>query len=234
MARRRVNTTKYEIIRCATAMFIEKGYTVTSPKAICDELDISTGNLTYYFPTKEHLLAELVEMLCSFQWRLMQEEASDGISQVMALCLELTSMAAATEQDDIAKDFFLAAYRSPLCLAIIRKKDRERAKQVFAEYTVGWTEEKFIEAQTLVSGIEYATLMTTDESVSLEMRIAGAIDCVLGIYQVPPEIRKIKIDKALALDYRAIARRIFKDFKAFVEENNEHTLEEMVRRKYGR
>lgn len=61
-----------------------------SLSTICDELDMSPGNITFYFPTKEHLLAVLVDMMCDFQWRLMEHEANEGYSSVMALCLELT------------------------------------------------------------------------------------------------------------------------------------------------
>ena len=59
----RVNTTKYEIIQLATKQILEKGYSATTPRAICEELELSTGNLTYYFPTKEHILAVLVQMM---------------------------------------------------------------------------------------------------------------------------------------------------------------------------
>ena len=62
MARRRVKRTRLDIIQCATTMFLEQGYTASSAKQIADELDIATGNLTYYFPTKEHMLAELVDI----------------------------------------------------------------------------------------------------------------------------------------------------------------------------
>ena len=58
MARRRVNTTKLEIIQTATRMFLENGYSTTSIKAIANALDMSTGHLTFYFPTKEQHLAE--------------------------------------------------------------------------------------------------------------------------------------------------------------------------------
>ena len=74
MAKERIAKTKYEIIQVASEFFLENGYSVTSPKAIADELQISTGNITYYFPTKEHLLAVIVEMLCDFQWKLFEME----------------------------------------------------------------------------------------------------------------------------------------------------------------
>ena len=52
MARMKTNSTKTEIVRVATRMFLEKGFTNTSVKMISDELGISTGNLTFHFPSK--------------------------------------------------------------------------------------------------------------------------------------------------------------------------------------
>ena len=228
MARHRVNTTKYEIIRTATELFLERGYSTTTPKMICDALDISTGNLTYYFPTKEHLLAELVDMLCKYQWKLMEEEAKDGYSSVMALCLELLTIASACEQDQVAKDFFLSTYRSDLCMELIRRNDRERAQKVFEKYCPDWTEEFFSEAEALVSGIEYATLLTTANSAPLEIRVAGALGTILSLYNVPKEIRDKNIKKVLAMNYRALGLQTLKNFREFVKKTNEQTFEALL------
>lgn len=227
MARRKVNTTKYEIISLATKLFLEKGYSNTSPRMICDELDLSTGNLTYYFHTKEHLLAVLVEMLCDFQWKMMQNVVDEGHTSILALCLEVATMAAMCEDDEIAKDFYICAYSHPLTLGIIRENDSKRARLVFGEYCDNWSDEQFAEAETLVSGIEYATLMTTDDSAALDVRIAGAVNNILSIYNVPEEIRKIKIEKVLKMDYHAIGKRILKEFKDYVHKTNEHIFEEL-------
>ena len=228
VARRHVNTTRYEIIQTGTRLFLEKGYSATTPKVICDELDISTGNLTYYFPTKEHLLAELVNILCDFQWKMIEEEAKDGYSSIMAICLELLTIASACEQDEVAKDFFLSTYRSELCLNLIRKNDAARAKKVFKDYCSDWTEEQFQEAETLVSGIEYATLLTTDDTASLEIRIRGALDTILNIYGVPEDIRKQKIEKTLSTNYRVLGLQVLEKFRNFVEQTNEHTFEVLL------
>ena len=56
--------TRYAILQCATKLFLEKGYTDTYVSVIAKMLHISTGNLTFWFPTKEHILAELIEELC--------------------------------------------------------------------------------------------------------------------------------------------------------------------------
>ena len=226
----RVNTTKHEIIQTASRLFLENGYSATSPKTICDELGISTGNLTYYFPTKEHLLAELVKMLCSFQYEVMVKEADDGISEVLAVCLELATMVAASESDPVIKDFFISCYSNPLCLNIIRKNDTERAKKVFAEYRPDWSDEQFAEAEILVSGIEFATFMTTDNIVDVETRVTGALDNILGIYGVPPEVRDIKIKKVFSTNYTELGKKVLAGFKEFVNKTNEQIFIDMLKR----
>jgi len=225
MARRRVNTTKHEIVQAAMKAFVEQGYSATSIRSIAAELDVNPGLMIYYFPTKEHLLAELVEMLCDFQWKLMEREADEGYSSVMAICLELTSIASACESDPIIKDFFLSSYSSPMCLDIIRKNDEERAKKVFAKYCPDWTDEQYAEAEALCSGIEYATLMTVGTPVALETRITGALESILGIYKIPEELIRQKINKVFSMDYKSLGKRVFADFRSYVESSSKHMFE---------
>ncbi len=225
MALKKSEKTKCEIIKMATQLFLEKGYSNVSPNAIAKVLNISTGNLTYYFPTKDHLLSVLVAALCKFQRKLIEEETEDGISSVMAVCLELMSMASACESNPVAKDFFISSYQSPVTLKIIRENDTERSKEVYKAYCEGWSEEQFAEAEILVSGIEYATLMSLDEHIPLETRIAGALDKILIIYGVPENLRKTKIQKSLSYDYKNIGERIFKEFKEYVDKTTEEAFE---------
>lgn len=220
--------TKIEIIQVATSLFLEVGYSKTSPKMIADKLKISTGNLTYHYPTKEHLLAVLVEMLCKFQWNLMKQEMEDGTNRIMAICLELMSMASACEKDDVARDFFISAYTSPMCIDIIRRNDADRAKTVFGEYCGEWDEKQFAEAEILVSGIEYSTLMVTEFNVPLDIRITGALNQILSIYNVPEETRKIKIKKVLDVDYIKTGKRILKEFTEYVKKANDDAFDKII------
>ena len=221
--------TKLEIVQEATKQFLEKGFTSTTVSSIAKELQMSTGNLTFHYPTKDHLLAELVDMLCEFQWKEMEREADDGISSVLAVCLELTAMAGACEDDEIIKDFILSSYTSPLCLAVIRKNDTERAKRVFKDYCPDWTHEQFAGAEVLVSGIELGILMTAGDPISLETRIAGAIHNILGIYGVPADVRELKIKKVFAMDYRSIGKNAIADFKNHVAQTNEQAFRDLLK-----
>lgn len=223
----RTMLTKAEIVQTATELFLKKGYSYTTIKEICNELEMSKGNLTFHYPTKEHLLAELIDMLCSFQRKMMDQEADEGYSSVMAICLELVAMASMCEEDEIARDLYLAAYTSPMSLSMIRINDARRAKQVFVQYCNGWTDEQFAEAETLVSGIEYATLMTTPDSAALDVRIAGALELILKIYNVPEELRAMKTKRVLDMDYRSIGRRVLTEFREYVQRTNHNALKQL-------
>ncbi len=227
----RSELTKKEIIRVAANFFLRDGYSGTTFRTMSKVLHMSTGNMTFHFPTKEHLLAELVDMLCKFQWMLMEKEIKEGMNSIGAICLELLTMAAACEQNEIIKEFFLAAYTSPLSMEIIRKNDTERAKQVFGEYCTEWSEADFSDAEALVSGIEYATLMTTSTSAPLEPRIRSALELILSIYHVPPALRASQIEQALSTDYPSLGLRVFEEFKDFVDRETEQALYNLLVRK---
>ena len=219
--------TKAIIIKAASELFFENGFSKTTATELCKKANISTGNLTFYFPTKEHILADLVKMMCDFQWKEMEKAADEGKSSLLAYCLELTTMVAVGEEIPEMQDFFIAAYAHRLPLDIIRANDVEKIKQVFAEYTEGWDGEKLIEAEALISGIEYATLSNTEHSASVEHRIEGALNTVMMLFGVPEETRKMKVAKVLAMDYREIGKTVYADFKKYVAETNEHNLKEM-------
>ena len=227
----RAELTRNEIIRVAANRFLNDGYTKTTVASMAKSLNMSTGNMTFYFPTKDHMLAELVDMLGKYQWSLMEDEAKDGYSSVMAICLELLTIASACEQDEIAKDFFLSSYRSELCMERIRKNDKKRAKEVFKEYCIDWTDEYFEEAETLVSGIEYATLLTTSESAPLEIRVSGALKTILSIYNVPKKVRDQKIKKVLSTDYQKLGLDTLKKFRKYVDKTTEQALHDLLARR---
>lgn len=220
-AQKKMNLTKKNIIHLGTKMFLEKGYTDTTTRQLCDALGISPGNLTFHFKTKEHLLAVLTKMLCDHQWLVMERSVDEGKTSLMAQCLELTAMAAICEENEKAKDLYLSMYTHPMTLDIIRRNDAEKARQVFGSYCPDWTDINYCEAETIVSGIEFSTLLTTENSAPLHVRIAGALGAMMMIYNVPADVRRMKMDKVLAMDYRAIGRQILNEFIEYIENANE-------------
>lgn len=229
MARNKMTTsTRLDIVRTATKMFLDKGYSATSSREVSRDLKISPGNLTYYFPTKGDMLAILIRMLADFQWETVCRTVNDGETPITALCFELTAMAAMCEENEVARNLYLSAYTEPKTLAIIRRGDAARAREVFREFCADWTEERFAETEIIVSGIEYATMMTLPDGPPLETRIEGAMDAILRLYHVPRERRRMKIERALSLDYRTYGGELFDKFKQYVAEISETRFSEWL------
>jgi len=120
--------TRYEILQCATKLFLEKGYTGAYVTTIAKTLQISTGNLTFWFPTKEHILAELVRELCAFQVKVEESGAQQEGDFLKAYLFELVMFASVCEENPNIKDLVVSAYTHPLSLGVIRANDTKRAK----------------------------------------------------------------------------------------------------------
>lgn len=71
--------------------------------------------------------------------------------------------------------------------------------------------------------------MSTNAPLAFDFRIEGALNQILSIYNVPEEIRKIKIEKVLAMNHRLIGKRIFGEFKEYVAKMNELAYEEKLK-----
>lgn len=218
-------TTKYEIVQAAAEFFFTEGYSNTSPRMIAEKLGISTGNITYYFKSKDHLLLRIVEELCDFQWKMLEYETEHGFGSAAAICLETMTVAVACSESEIARDFFTATFQSELCRNYLRKNHVERAQRIFTGECEGWTEEQFHQAELLVMGLQYIAVVPTDANIPLQMRIAGALDQILSIYNVDRETRQEEIKKVLDKDCRDISRRVLEGFTGFVEKTNTQTLE---------
>ena len=219
-------TTKYEIVQTASEFFFSKGFSNTSPRMIAEKLGLSTGNITYYFKSKEHLLLTIVEELCNFQWNMLKVEIDKGIGSAASICLETMTVAVACEENEIARDFFIATFQSELCRNHLRQNHVERAKKIFAAECDGWTDEQFHQAELLVQGLQYSAIVPTDANIPLKMRLSGALNQILSIYNVDEETRQEEIQKVLDKDCREISKRVLKAFTGFVKEKNAKTLNE--------
>ena len=230
MARtRKQSPMKAAIIKAASELFFEKGFSKTTSSELCRKLEIGTGNLTFYFPTKEHVLAVLVQMMIDYQWKEMENAADEGKSSLLAYCLELSTLVSIGEEFPEMQDFLAAAYSHPITLDLIRSNDVEKIKQVFGEYTDGWDDERYTEMEAIISGIEYATIMKTEHSASVERRLEGALDSIMLLMGVPEETRQKKLRKVLAMDYLFIGSKVYADFKQYVTETNENALDEILK-----
>ncbi len=214
------------MIQLVSKRYIENGFTATDTKNIARELGISTGNINFHYPTKEHLLTEFVKELCDFQWRMIEVLEQEDKSPLLALCIEFATMAATAEENEPIRDIYLSAYRYPMPLAVIRENDTRKTRQIFSEFNPNWTDEQFAVMENLYSGIEYGMFSSAGQGdASLDLRVACGLDAALRLYNVPEALRNQKIEKIIAMDYRSFGRKILTDFKDYITAVNWQAVE---------
>ncbi len=218
---RKRGDTRMQIIRIGAKHFIEDGYTKTTMKKISQELDLSPGNITFYFPTKDHLLAVLVNELFDFQ-KLMIKKANLGeINPIYVYCLEFVTMVALCSEDEVARDFYISAYTSPYTLDLIRKNEVSKAKEVFSSFCNGFSQADWMTTETLISGIEYGAITFPSQQTELSIIIEKALNSVLTLHRVPNDVRAENINRALSIDYLTLGKRILREFREYLDKVNE-------------
>lgn len=232
MARANKIDTKLEIICTATRLFLEEGYTNVTIEKIAREVGISKGNCAFHYPTKEHMLTELIRYLCEFQWKMLDEEIVTGNTALIAYLFEITAMAGSCYEDPVARDLYVSAYVSPMSLALIRESDTAKVRGIFEEYCPDWNDTDFILAENIVSGIEYS-IFTTErtQGIPLGQKIERCLETIMMIYQVPEKVRQETLSKVAEMDYRKMGQRLLEEFNAYMENMSKKMLEEAARKK---
>ncbi len=223
---RKTNTTKLEIIQVAARNFLEKGFHNTSAKSICHELDISPGNLTFWFPTKEHILLELTKEITSFHTKCIKKVEKNNHSDLFTYCWEVTAQITLCEDSPNIKDIYLAIYSHPKTLDFVKDWTAEKNLEVLGERLSDWDIKRFRRAETVTCCIERSALTEPcTEEYSLEDKIRLTLTCLLKIYDIEKAERDKVIEEILATDYKKIGHDLLKQLTKYVEKTNKEMLE---------
>ena len=175
-------------------MFLEKGFTNTSAKAISNELNISTGNLTFYFPTKEHILLELTKEITAFHTKCIDKVEKEN-DDLFSYCWEVVAQIMLCEENEQAKDIYLAIYSYPLTLQYVKEWTAEKNQRILGDRLKDWTYERFRRVENVTCCIERSAL------------------------------REKVIKKILDTDYHKMGHDLLKQLTKYVENQNKQALE---------
>lgn len=210
-------------------MFLEKGFTGTSAKAISNELNISTGNLTFYYPTKEHILLELTKDITQFHTKSIDKILKNEKNDLYSYCWEVTAQIVLCEENEQAKDIYLAIYSHPLTLQYVKDWTAEKNQKILGERLSDWTLERFRRVENVTCCIERSALTEACTDVyTIEDKIRLILTCLLKIYDISFEERETVIKKILETDYRKMGHDLLKRLTRYVKNQNKQALNEAI------
>jgi len=201
------------VIRAATKLFLENGYTKTTFKMIEKDSGVKVGNITYYFHSKEELLKVLIEELMDFHATMLEEMQETDGDNLFAYAMEITAQIALCENNQSAWDLYFSAYNLPQTYEVIKAWAAEKNYTLFHDRLPDWTEHDFKAIEEVTSGIELAALKSVcDRHFTLDKKIPLFLDSLLMLYKVSEEERKKVIEKVLALNYDKTGQEMFEKF----------------------
>ncbi len=215
-------------MQVAMRMFLEKGFTNTSAKAISNELNISTGNLTFYFPTKEHILLELTKEITQFHTKCIDKVEKNN-DDLFSYCWEVAAQIILCEENENAKDIYLAIYSHPLTLHFVKDWTAEKNQKILGDRLKDWTYERFRRVENVTCCIERSALTEPcTETYTIEDKIRLILTCLLKIYDISFEEREQVIKKIFETDYHKIGHDLLKQLTKYVENQNKQALNEAI------
>ena len=218
MAHRENNATQQAIIDVAMKKFLIYGFHKTSAKMICNELGISPGNLTFWYPTKADILLEFAKKIMSYHTKFILYNKDNGKDDLFTYCIEIVVQIALCEERENIRDIYYSMYSEPLTLSYLKDWTAEKNLNVLGSYLPEWDLKRFRRAANVTCCIERSALAEPcTEDYTLEDKIRLTLTCLLKIYDFGKAEREKVISEILATDYPKIKNEMLKQLDEFLE-----------------
>ena len=218
MAHRENNSTQHAILEAATRKFLVNGFHKTSAKMICEELGISPGNLTFWYPTKADMLLEFTKRIMSYHEKFIEFNKNNGADALYTYCIEIVIQIVLCEERDNIRDIYYSMYSEPLTLSYLKDWTAEKNLGVLGSYLPDWDLKRFRRAANVTCCIERSALAEPcTEDYTLEDKIWLTLTCLLKIYDFDSKQREKVISEILATDYHKIKDGMLEQLEEFLK-----------------
>ncbi len=208
-----LSDTEIQIVRGATKLFLEQGFSRTTHRMIAEETGIGLGTITYHYKAKEDLLELLIEEILDYHLDMIEETLERTNDILLTYALEVTAQIVVCENDQKARDLYYSAYTHPTTYEVIKVWAAKKNYMLLRECLPHLTESDFVALEHITSNIEMAAFtIYCDRYFTLNDKISLILDSLMKIYDIPERERKEIITKILENDYIGRAKEIYDRF----------------------
>ena len=151
-----LNETGIKIVRSATKLFLQNGFSETTFKMIEADSGIKTGAITYYFRTKEDMLLLLIEELLEYYSNIVEDMYDKMEKPLLAYAMEIVMQMTLCENNRKAWDIYYAAYNHPFTYEYIKSWTADKTYILLRDRLPEWKIHDFRDKEVIASGIEFA------------------------------------------------------------------------------
>jgi len=208
-----LSDTEIKIIKTASRLFLEQGFSVSTHRQIAKESGFGLGTVTYHYRAKEDMLRILIEELMDYHLDIIEDASEETGDNLFSYATEIAIQMALCENNKKAWDLYHSAYNHPPTYVYIRDWAAKKNYHLLSDRTPDLHESDYRNIENITSGIEFAAMIAPcDRYFTLEDKIRLSLDTMMKAYNISDADRKRAIEKVLALDYERIAEELFEKF----------------------
>ena len=201
----------------ATRLFLEKGFRNTSAKMICEQVGISPGNLTFWFPSKADILLEFTKKIMSYHTKFIEYNKNKKEENLYTYCLEIVVQIALCEEKENIRDIYYYMYSDPLTMSYLKDWTAQKNLDILGPYLPEWDLKRFRRTANVTCCIERSALAEPcTEEYTLDDKIRLTLTCLLKIYDIEKNARDKVIDEILATDFKKIKSNMLKQLDEYL------------------
>lgn len=201
----------------ATRLFLEKGFRNTSAKMICEQVGISPGNLTFWFPSKADILLEFTKKIMSYHTKFIEYNKNKKEENLYTYCLEIVVQIALCEEKENIRDIYYSMYSDPLTMSYLKDWTAQKNLDILGPYLPEWDLKRFRRTANVTCCIERSALAEPcTEEYTLDDKIRLTLTCLLKIYDIEKNARDKVIDEILATDFKKIKSNMLKQLDEYL------------------
>lgn len=201
----------------ATRLFLEKGFRNTSAKMICEQVGISPGNLTFWFPSKADILLEFTKKIMSYHTKFIEYNKNKKEENLYTYCLEIVVQIALCEEKENIRDIYYSMYSDPLTMSYLKDWTAQKNLDILGPYLPEWDLKQFRRTANVTCCIERSALAEPcTEEYTLDDKIRLTLTCLLKIYDIEKNARDKVIDEILATDFKKIKSNMLKQLDEYL------------------
>ena len=208
-----------KVLLVASRMFLEKGYSNTTIKAISAETKLAIGSIVNVFRCKEDLLSELFHNILESQF-VASEKLLDGVTEdkVLFYAFETVLQLHIAESSEHMRELYSVAYSMPKTAEIIYRVLTNKLAEIFKEYLPDLEMKDFYEREIASGGIMRG-FMTVPCGIyfTMDRKIKAFLETTFLVYEVPKEKIAEAIEFVSRFDFKKIAAEVIENMFAYLE-----------------
>lgn len=217
--KREKSSTRSLILKSASKLFIEKGYSETRIRDIAVDAKVQYSEVFRLFNDKDTILSELVGLVIDFQF-LTTEKILKNItsSSLYKYAFETVLQLYVAESIEHIREMYAESYSLPHSSKVIYRTITSKLEEVFKSYLPTYDTKDFYELEIAAAGIMRGFItVPCDMYFTIERKTRRFLETTFKLYEVPSTTTEEVIEFLKQFNFQDIANELLKNLHNYLK-----------------